>query len=64
MCNFEKEFLKRYKKNHPKIFEMSVFLLNKIDNFGRDLRILIYILMALVLPVYLLIFEFILTKYY
>lgn len=62
MNEFEKELMKKYKENDPKIFEMAMFLMAKINRFNRDMKILIYILISLVLPIYLLVFQFIFKK--
>lgn len=62
MNEFEKELMKKYKEDDPKIFEMAMFLMAKINRFNRDMKILIYILISLVLPIYLLVFQFIFKK--
>ncbi|WP_028856650.1 hypothetical protein [Psychrilyobacter atlanticus] len=62
MDDFEKEFLKKYKDDHPPVFEMTMFLMGKMNKFNRDLKILIYILISFLFPVYLVVFQFILKK--
>ncbi|UUV17726.1 hypothetical protein NRK67_02490 [Fusobacteria bacterium ZRK30] len=62
MNEFEKEFLKKFEKENPKIFEMATFLIYKMNRFNRDLKILINLLIGLIVPIYLLILNFILKK--
>jgi len=60
--DFEEEFLKKKKEDHPEVFEMALYLLGKMNRFNRDLKIMICILISFLLPVYLVVFQFIFKK--
>jgi len=71
--DFEKEYLKKCKENHPDMFEVMMFLIEKINKSNEDMRKIIsksnddmkkimYLLISLVLPVYLVLFQFIFQK--
>ena len=60
--SFEEEYLRIMKKKNPEHFEIAIFLMSKMNRTNRDLKILIYLLISFLFPIYVLLFQFILKK--
>lgn len=62
MNEFEKDFIESLRKDYPKIFELSMFFMERIEGFRKQFKILfgvvIFLLSSIVLPMWLIMFEF------
>ena len=60
--NFEEEYFKELKKKEPKLHELGLFLIGKMNRTNRDFKLIIYLLISVILPIYTFMFKYIIEK--
>ena len=60
LANYEKALLKKIENNDPLLFESTVYILDKMTGIDKWAKIIVVLLGSIVIPIYVLLFQFIL----